>query len=134
MTEHVYDPPVLVNMIKCPDGTVLQSVYGHDFVMHNQEDGRSYNVDGGLHSLDRGFSDEEYEELSLFVGDPHEKVREHFTWISVLDEGGYQLQEPKFIKLKDITDNHLEALVEFTKEDYPPYINDLFVTETEYRN
>jgi len=124
---------LLVNKIKCPDGTVLQSKHCHDFQMHTQEDGREYFVDGGLEYQRVGFSDEDFEDLTCYTDDPHEKIRECFEWTSVLDENGERLEEPTTRLLKDLTDDHVEALVRFTAEDYPEYIHKVFVDEQEYR-
>lgn len=125
---------LLVNKIKCPDGTVLTSRHRHDFQMHVQDDGREYFIDGGLAYQRIGFSDQEFEDLSCYVGDPHEKIREHFEWTRVFDANSERLPEPEVILLKDITDDHLEALVHWTAEDYPEYIHQVFVDEQAWRN
>ena len=45
-----------------------------------------------------------------------------------------KLPQPEIIKLKDITDEHLMALVEWTNDGYPKEIHKVFVDEVEYRN
>lgn len=124
---------LLVNKIVCPDGTVLESRHRHDYREHKQADGRIYMVDGGLDYQRIGFSDTKFTNHTYYVGDEHTKIREHFTWKSVLDENSDPLPHPIYRKLKDITDDHLEALIGFTKEDYPDYIHELFVAEKSYR-
>lgn len=124
---------ILVNKIKCPDGTVLVSKHRHDFKGHIQDDGREYFVDGGLAYQRVGFSDQDFEDLTCYTDDPHEKIREHFEWTRCMDAGGNRLPEPVVVLLKDITDGHLNALVEWTSEDYPDYIHQLFVDEVEWR-
>ena len=124
---------LLVNKIICPDGTVLESRHRHDYQEHEQEDGRVYLVDGGLDYQRIGFSDTEFTNCTYHVGDDHSKIREHFTWKSILDENGERLEQPIYRKLKDLTDAHIYALIEFTAEDYPQFINDLFIAEKSYR-
>lgn len=54
------------NAIQCPDGTIIESKHRHDFVLHRQEDGREYFVDGGLDYQRIGYSDNEYKNLSEY--------------------------------------------------------------------
>ena len=124
---------LLHNSIQCPDGTILVSKHRYDFKSHTQEDGREYFVDGGLDYQRIGYSDKEYVDLSVRSDDPHEKIREHFEWVRRMNEQGQMLPKPEVVKLKDITDSHLMALVEYTKEGYPEEINKVFVDEIEFR-
>ena len=125
---------LLYNAIKCPDGTLIVSRHQHDFQMHRQEDGREYSVDGGLLYQLIGYSDNEYTNLCVYSDDPHEKIREHFEWIRTFDKDMNKLPEPEIIKLKDITDDHLMKLVEWTNSGCPREIHKVFVDEVEYRN
>lgn len=124
---------ILVNKIQCPDGTVLVSKHRHDFKEHVQDDGREYFIDGGLAYQRIGFSDEEFENLICYTDDPHEKIREHFEWTRCMDASGNLLPEREVVLLKDITDDHLKALVDWTAEDYPEYVHKLFLDETAWR-
>jgi hypothetical protein len=117
----------------CPDGTVLVSRHQHDFQMHKQQDGREYFVDGGLLYQRIGYSDNEYTNLCVYSDDLHEKIRELFEWIRHFDKDMNKLPQPETIKLKDITDDHLVALVEWTNSGYPKEIHKVFVDEIEYR-
>lgn len=101
---------LLVNSIKCPDGTVLTSRHVHDFQSHTQEDGRSYFVDGGCHYQRIGYSDEEYLDCSLYSDDPHEVIRSKFIWTSFGRSGK---EEPTHTALEDIGEKHLKALLNF---------------------
>ena len=125
---------LLYNAIKCPDGTLLVSRHQHDFQMHRQGDGREYFVDGGLQYQRIGYSDKEYVDLSVYSEEPHEKIREYFEWVRHFDKDMNKLPQPETIKLKDITDDHLMALVEWTNDGYPKEIHKVFVDEVEYRN
>ncbi|QEG08528.1 hypothetical protein [Aeromonas phage 4L372D] len=141
---------LLYNAIKCPDGTLLVSRHQHDFQMHIQQDGREYFVDGGLLHQRIGYSDNKYTNLCVYSDDSHEKIREHFEWTRSFDKEINNLPQPETIKLKDITDDHLMALVEWTNDDvaamqlssselnrsnrqYPKEIHKVFVDELEYR-
>ena len=125
---------LLYNAIKCPDGTLLVSRHQHDFQMHVQEDGREYFVDGGLAYQRIGYSDNEYTNLCVHSDDQHEKIREYFEWTRHFDKDMNKLPRPEVIKLKDITDEHLMALVEWTNDGYPKEIHKVFVDEAKYRN
>lgn len=125
---------LLHNSIQCPDGTILVSNYRYDFKSHTQEDGREYTLDGGLDYQRIGYSDKEYIDLSVRSEDPHEKIREHFEWTRCMNEQGQMLPKPEIVKLKDITDSHLLALVKWTKEGYPEEINKVFIDEVAFRN
>lgn len=142
---------LLYNAIKCPDGTLLVSRHQYDFQMHKQQDGREYFVDGGLLYQRIGYSDNEYTNLCVYSDDHHEKIREHFEWGKRKDSVGKLLDKTAYVKLKDITDEHLMALVEWTNSDvtamqlsslelnrsnrqYPKEIHKVFVDEIEYRN
>lgn len=125
---------LLHNSIMCPDGTVLVSKHQHDFQMHVQEDGREYFVDGGLLYQRIGYSDNEYTNLCVYSDDPHEKIREYFEWGKRKDDVGKMLDKTAYVKLKDITDDHLLALIIYTKENYAEEIHKVFVDEIEYRN
>ena len=125
---------LLHNSIMCPDGTVLVSKHQHDFQMHKQQDGREYFVDGGLQYQRIGYSDKEYVDLSVYSEEPHEKIREYFEWTRNFDKDMNKLPEPEIIKLKDITDDYLMKLVEWTNCECHKEIHKVFVDEIEYRN
>src|SRR5690554_4080122 len=112
---------IIYNAIRCPDGTLLESKHRHDYNEHTQEDGRIYAVDGGLDYSRRAFSDNEYEELLVTTEDGIETIREIFKWTSVLDENGERLEQPVRRKLKDLDDQHVLNLIEWTREDYPKW-------------
>lgn len=121
---------LLHNSIQCPDGTVLVSRSQHHFVEHKQEDGREYFVDGGLTYNRVGYSDEEYIDLCVYTDDKHVKIREFFSWGSY----GINGDEPlKYTLLKDITEDHLDALIKWTSESYSSKIHKVFIDEKDYR-
>jgi len=124
---------LLHNSIQCPDGTILTSRHQHNFVSYTQDDGRKYFVDGGISYRRIGFSDKEYIDLSVYTDDPHTKIREHFEWGNNFDKDMNRLPETVWLKLKDITEDHLNALIEWTKRGSPAKIRKVFKDELEYR-
>lgn len=124
---------LLVNKIQCPDGTILESKHRHDYQEHTQEDGRNYLIDGGLNYQRIGFSDEEYTDLSVYADDDHSVIREDFEWTRRMGKNKNLLGEPQVMKLKDLSNNHVESLCYFTVRGYPDFINKVFVDEHNYR-
>lgn len=125
---------IIANRIKCPDGTILHSKHRHDYVSHIQEDGRTYATDGGNDYVRRSAPDREFENLTITTDSSIEDIHEFFVWGRNMDADGNRLPETEYVLLKDITDGHLEALVECTKNGYPPYINEIMIREKEYRD
>lgn len=126
--------PLIYNAIQCPDGTILHSKYRHDFVAHVQADGREYFVDGGNEYQRIGFSDKEFINLSVTTEDPHDKIREVFTWTSCFDAYGNRLESYVVNKLKDLDDSHVKALVKWVEHGYPSWVNKVMVDELAFRN
>lgn len=123
---------IFYNAIQCPDGTIIESKHRHDFVSHLQEDGREYFVDGGKVYLRRGYTDLEYTELAVTSTSPHKLIREHFVWGSSLDKDGNEI-EPIVRKLKELDDDHIVALIEWTSDRYHPLTAKAIRDEWEYR-
>lgn len=131
MVDAMSEPRIIQNMIRTPDGTVLVSGSIHDFKVHKDDNGKEYMVDGGRSYLKRAFvKDDPYDELSLFEGDPHDKIRSNFTW----GTRGINGDEPlDFILLKDLDYDHIKAIIE-TQKHLPEYMVDIFKAELERRN
>jgi len=118
-------------MIRTPDGRILVSGSVHDYRAYTDANGFQYMVDGGRSYLRRNLVREApYEELSLFEGDPHDKVRVNFTWGSRGVNGDQPLV---FNLLKDLDVDHVKAIIE-TQKHLPDYMVDVFKAELEYRN
>lgn len=123
----------LVNMYKTPDGVILQSKYQHDCQGSTDRDGTYYQVDGGIHGYGSTCNLHKCESLCLYYGDPHEKLREHFMWGCSTDKHGNRIKE-HWIKLKDLTDGHLLALIDYTNSySKVKEINMLMVDEAKWR-
>lgn len=126
---------IVYNAIRCPDGTVLESRSRWDCKIHTQADGRVYGVDGG-DAYHRIIScDGKHESLLVNSEAPHEVIREVFGWTSSYDKYGNRLKAYVTLKLKDLEDSHINALVDYTAENgYPEYIQKIMKDEQEYRN
>lgn len=124
---------IIFNAIRCPDGTVLESKSRWDYQSHTQADGRTYAVDGGNDYQRIAAPDHDYKNLAVTTEDDHSLIREAFTWKSVLDADGNPLNAPVVRKLKDISDDHLRALVDYTVTGYPNWVNRVIVSELNWR-
>lgn len=105
-------PKFVLNRIKTPDGTIISSYYTHDYVTHEDKNGKVYMVDGGLEYLRRNVHDDApYEELSVTTDAPFEQIRESLHWGSRGKDGRQGL---RFFPLCRMADDHLEAILETT--------------------
>lgn len=99
------------NAIKTPDGTILESLHVHDYVTYVDENGEEYMVDGGLDYLRRNITKEKFEELSVYDDEPHSLIRDGLHWGTYGKNGDQPL---KYKPIKDLTDNHITALLEYS--------------------
>ena len=101
---------IIYNAIRTPDGTVLESKHQHDYREYVDQNGKTYMVDGGLSYLRRnGSPSEDYQELSVYQDDPHEKVREVLRWGTRGPDGDQPL---KYVLLKDMSTDHIQAILD----------------------
>lgn len=120
---------LLVNAIQCPDGTVIESIYRHDFVSHTQEDGRTYAVDGGLDYRRVLFCDGEFIDLCVYDDDSHEVKRDRFTWGTYGKNGK---DEFKRVKLKNMSNDHIQAIID-TQHHIARHVKQLLSDELAHR-
>lgn len=120
---------LLRNAIRTPDGTVLESLHVHDFRTHEDKNGYTYMVDGGLEYLRRFIVKEApHEELSVYIDEDHEINREWFMWTSY---GAAGKGPSKTQKLKDMDIDHIHAILD---NNYGrDYSRELFLEELIYR-
>lgn len=119
---------IIHNSIMTPDGTILVSRSVHDYVQHTDANGKTYMTDGGNSYIHRSAHGDETP-LDLYEGDPHDEIREVFTWGTYGKMGDQPL---KFKALKDLSDAHIEAILE-TQSHIPQYMRNLFIEEQVYR-
>jgi hypothetical protein len=122
---------IVVNCIRTPDGTLLQSRHVHDYATYGDKNGYTYMVDGGRDYLRRNIVDQApAEELSLNVDDPHEAIRERFDWGTRGKDGKSPLT---FKLLKDLDNDHIMAILD-TQTHIADWTRKLFIDELSYRN
>ena len=122
------DVKIVANRIRTPDGTILESMHRHDYVTYTDANGKEYMVDGGLDYLRRIVHDDApAEELSVYSDAPHVVIREVFKWGTRGKDGKQPL---KFVVLKDMTTDHIEAILE--TQNLPGYMRKIFLDELDF--
>ena len=110
---------LVYNAIRTPDGTVLESMHRHDYNVYVDKNGKEYMVDGGLEYVRRNVhADAPYEELSVYITDGHDKVREVVKWGTYGKDGNQPLT---YILLKDMSTEHICACLENVPSMHPAY-------------
>lgn len=126
MTQRV----LIANMIRTPDGTVLQSCNRHDHKTYvDTVSNELYMVDGGLSYLRRNVTQTPYEELSLYSDDPFYLVREHMRWGTYGKNGDQPLTQKPLCTLDT---DHIQAILD-TQHQLRVEIRDLFKQELAFR-
>ena len=122
------DRKLIANRIRTPDGTILQSMHRHDYVTYVDKNGKEYMVDGGLDYLRHNrIDDAPAEELSVYSDAPHSVIREVFCWGT---RGADGRQPLTFKPLKDLTTDHIEAILE--TQNLPDYMRKIFLDELDF--
>lgn len=107
---------IVYNAIRTPDGTILESKHVHDYVSHTDANGEYYFTDGGSEYLRRSINKISAEDLSLYSDAPFEQLRE----VIVRGSRGKSMDEPlKYVILKDIEDEHLQAIIDYEELNRP---------------
>lgn len=120
----------------CPDGVTLNSKHRHDYVTHVYNN-KYYALDGGVGNgyyrsagTEHGGIIKEYT-----INDSIEELREVFHWGVNLTKDKELLPETKWTLLKDLEDEHLDALFDYSKLDWQKILwlkEKLFRVEQEY--
>ncbi len=101
------DVTLLYNGLMTPDGTIIESRHRHDYKTYEDANGKSYMIDGGTAYVRcSAWGDETH--LSVWSDDDHELIREHAEWGTYGINGDQPL---KYVKIKDMSTDHLEACV-----------------------
>ena len=98
---------LILNALRTPDGTVIQSRHRHDYVTYTDANGKEYMVDGGLDYLRRSIHDDQID-LSEYDDAPPERQRELLTWGTYGIKGDQPLQ---YKTIEEMETGHLEAVV-----------------------
>ena len=110
---------LVYNAIRTPDGTVLESTHRHDYKTYLDKNGKEYMVDGGLEYVRRNVHDDApYEDLSVYITDGHDSVREVVKWGTYGINGDQPLT---YILLKDMNTEHIRACLENVPRMHPAY-------------
>lgn len=124
------EPQLLANRIITPDGTMLQSMNRHDFACHTDAiTGEVYFTDGGLTCIRRSVNIAPAIPADVWADDPHEEIREAMHWGSYGKHGDQDLH---YIAVKDLTDDHLAAILR-TQLQVPTHVYVALVNEKDYR-
>lgn len=99
---------LILNALRTPDGTVIQSRHRHDYVTYTDANGKTYMVDGGLDYIRRNVHQDQVD-LSLYDDQPHEVQRVVLTWGTYGIKGDQPLS---YIRIADMETGHLEAVLE----------------------
>ena len=124
---------ILSNKIQCLHcNDVIESVHTHDFKFCSC---KSVAADGGKSYLKRLGNPSDYIDLSEVVSEEDEdyflKARESFTWKSYGKNGEYP--EGKYIALKDLTTDHIQAILNTQWHIKGTYVEGLMQKELEHR-
>jgi len=130
---------IIYNAIQTPDGTVIESINRHDFVTHEDANGKTYSVDGGHEYLKRIGDMEDCKELSMYrepwTLEYHEKARK------VVKRGGRGKdgkQPLTWVPICEMSDAWVNATIVYNKERgftvENSFFTELLHQEMHYRN
>jgi hypothetical protein len=120
---------LLVNAIVTPDGTRLESNHRHDYNSHEDQNGETYFIDGGLDYTRRSRNETPAQDACIYSDDSHEKKRKFFKWGTY----GVSGKEPlRWIPLCEMSTEHIEAVLE-TQQHIREEIKKVFADELTYR-
>jgi hypothetical protein len=119
---------IIYNGLQTPDGTVIESVHRHDYQTHTDANGKEYVIDGGFDYVRRSNHGDE-KLLTVTIDDDHETVREHMKWGTRGPKGDQPL---KYVKLKDMDTDHIQACID-TQKQMRPQIRTAMLNELDYR-
>ena len=119
----------MLNRIRTPDQTILESRNVHDYKSHKDKNGEIYMNDGGVEYIRRSVNIEPYEDLSLYSDDPFEILRENITWGTYGKNGNEPLH---YKSVSNMSTPHINAILSQYK--LVEYLKELFEKEMAYRN
>ena len=120
---------IIRNAIMTPDGTYLRSYHRHDYKEHKDTlTGEIFIVDGGTDYLRRSINTTPAVSLDVYLSAPFEMIREAFVWKSY-GKNYEHLPDGIYIKLCDMTTEHLYAILETQKQIKGTYVEMLFKKE-----
>ena len=125
---------IIRNAIMTPDGTYLRSYHRHDYKEHKDTiTGEIYIVDGGYDYLRRSINTTPPYSMDVYLSDPFEMIREAFVWKSY-GKNYEHLPDGIYIKLCDMTTEHIENILKTQNQIVGSYVEKLFTKELRFRN
>lgn len=124
---------IILNQIRTPDGTILKSMYRHDYVTYTDANGLKYMVDGGSDYLRRNLHDSApYEELTVYEDAPFEEIREAFHRGGRGKDG---LQPLTWVPMSKMSNTWLLACIQYNEDrgQGDSFANELYHKELSYR-
>ena len=122
---------ILANRICTPDGTILHSKHTHDYQSHTDANGEYYFTDGGCSYIRRSVNNVLANDLTVTLESPYEEQRKSFVWGTYGKDGKQKLQ---YKALKDLTTNHIQAILD-TQTHIPEWMRTMiFERELSYRS
>lgn len=120
---------LIANRIQTPDGTILWSRYTHDCVFYEDANGERYMLDGG-NDLYRRVSDnvEKAKDVSIY-DDVNWDVQREYRLRGTFDQEGNRVWVP----LSKLSNDHLQAILEYNNEHQKPLSNIEILAEIAYR-
>ena len=123
---------LILSQIQTPDGTILRSMYNHDYVTHLDKNGEQYMLDGGNEYQRYNICKEPFKDLSIWSDDPFEIIRENYY----RGGRGKNGDEPlKWVKLSEMSNSWVEACIAYNDERglSKSLMNYLYCKELRYR-
>ena len=125
------DRKIICNKIRTPDGTILESKSVHDYVTHIDNNGLEYSTDGGTEYLHRIVHEKApYEDLTVYLDDPIELIRDNVVWGTYGKQGNEKLQ---YKKVKDMSNKHIERILYIYADRLGETTKEIFNRELDYR-
>lgn len=121
----------VVSMMDCGE-KIIYSRHVHDYQEFTDSKGQYFMLDGGLDYQRFSSPKLEIRPHVLFNDDPIILLREHILWGKNYNEKKELLPKTEYVLIKDITDDHLNALIGYLAERNHKYLG-IFIREREFR-
>lgn len=103
---------LLANKWQTPDGTILWSKHRHDMACHRDRNGELYFTDGGNEYVKTSLNlKAPMKNLCVYDNGNHKRRRNSMLWGKNYDKNMNLLPETQYILIKDLEDEHLEAIL-----------------------
>lgn len=123
------DGRILGSLLITPDGTVLVSHHVHDYVVHEDANGKTYMLDGGLDYI-RSTVHADQRVVTIVDHDAFEDIRLVFCRGGRGKDGRQPL---KWVPICDMSDNWLSACIDYCYDNNVTKYVDIYEEEQRYR-